>query len=120
MPEAGTTSSVGPYTWDDFVALEEDDLRGGAYILIDSSAVDGSGASAVETLHRIDDAVVKDEVLRAGFRLEAEGAFLRNPADRRDWRASPAAAEQAGRRGTSDRFALRFIRPLTTAPAWHP
>jgi Uma2 family endonuclease len=27
MPEAGTTSSVGPYTWDDFVALEEDDLR---------------------------------------------------------------------------------------------
>jgi predicted methyltransferase len=98
-----------------------DALRpGGAYVLVDSSAPDGSGVSMQETLHRIDEAVVKDEVVRAGFRLEAEGTFLRNPADRRDWNASPEAAEEAGRRGTSDRFALRFIRPLTTAPTWHP
>jgi len=98
-----------------------DALRpGGAYVLIDSSAADGSGVSAVETLHRIDEAVVRDEVIRAGFRLEAEGAFLRNPADRRDWNTSPDAAEAAGRRGTSDRFALRFVKPLTIAPTWHP
>jgi predicted methyltransferase len=98
-----------------------DALRpGGAYVLVDSSAPDGSGVSVVETLHRIDEAVVKDEVIRAGFRLQAEGSFLRNPADRRDWNAAPEAAEAAGRRGTSDRFALRFIRPLTTEPTWHP
>jgi predicted methyltransferase len=98
-----------------------DALRpGGAYVLVDASAPDGSGVSAVETLHRIDEAVVKDEIVRAGFRLEAEGAFLRNLADRRDWNASPKAAEESGRRGTSDRFALRFIRPLTPAPTWHP
>ena len=65
-------------------------------------------------------AVVKDEVTRAGFRVQAEGVFLRNPTDERDWNASPEAAEAAGRRGTSDRFALRFIRPLTAAPTWHP
>jgi predicted methyltransferase len=93
---------------------------GGAYVIVDSSAPDGSGVSAVATLHRIDEAVVKDEVTRAGFRIQAEGAFLRNSTDRRDWNSSPEAAEEAGRRGTSDRFALRFIRPLTTAPTWHP
>jgi predicted methyltransferase len=98
-----------------------DALRpGGAYVLVDSSAPDGSGVSAVQTLHRIDEAVVKDEMIRAGFRLQAEGSFLRNPADRRDWNASPEAAEEAGRRGTSDRFTLRFIKPLTTEPTWHP
>jgi predicted methyltransferase len=98
-----------------------DALRpGGAYVVIDSSATDGSGISAVETLHRIDEAVVKDEVIHAGFRLQEEAAFLRNPADARDWSAEPGAADASGRRGTSDRFALRFVKPLTTAPTWHP
>jgi predicted methyltransferase len=76
--------------------------------------------SDVGTLHRIDEAVVKDEVLRAGFRLQAEGPFLRNPTDPRNWDASPAAAKASGRRGTSDRFVLRFIKPLTNVPTWHP
>jgi len=98
-----------------------DALRpGGAYVIVDSSASEGSGVSAAGTLHRIDEAVVKDELIRAGFRLQAEGPFLRNPADHRDWNALPEAAEELGRRGTSDRFALRFIKPLTTAPTWHP
>jgi predicted methyltransferase len=61
------------------------------------------------TLHRIDEQVVKDELTQAGFRLAAEGDFLRNPADARDWNSSPRAAGE--RRGTSDRFALRFVRP---------
>jgi len=39
---------------------------------------------------------------RAGFLLVAAASFLRNPADGRDWSASPAAAGK--RRGTSDRF----------------
>jgi predicted methyltransferase len=93
-----------------------DALRpGGAYVLVDSSAAEGSGVSAVATLHRIEESVVKEEVLRAGFHLEAEGAFLRNRDDRRDWNASPGAATAAGRRGTSDRFALRFVKPLIAA-----
>ncbi|HZR11202.1 MAG TPA: methyltransferase domain-containing protein [Myxococcales bacterium] len=89
-----------------------DALRpGGAYVVIDSSAPDGSGLSATKTLHRIDEAVVKEEVEKAGFRLQAESNFLRNPDDARDWNASPPAALKLGKRGQSDRFALRFVRP---------
>jgi predicted methyltransferase len=84
---------------------------GGVYVVIDSSAKDGTGLSETKTLHRIDEKVVKDEVQKAGFQLSAEGDFLRNPADPRDWNASPNAAAQAGKRGTSDRFALRFVKP---------
>jgi predicted methyltransferase len=48
-------------------------------------------------------------VKHAGFLLDAEGSFLKNPADPRDWNASPKAAPE--RRGTTDRFALRFKKP---------
>jgi predicted methyltransferase len=82
---------------------------GGEFILIDSSARPGTGTNDAKTLHRIDEQVVKDEVQKAGFKLQAEGDFLRNPQDPRDWNSSPGAA--AERRGTSDRFALRFVKP---------
>ncbi|HTT71975.1 MAG TPA: SAM-dependent methyltransferase [Anaeromyxobacteraceae bacterium] len=82
---------------------------GGAFVVIDSSARPGSGLSDVATLHRIDEAAVREEVERAGFRLVATGSFLRNPADARDWNSSPRAAGE--RRGTSDRFALKFVKP---------
>jgi alanyl aminopeptidase len=84
---------------------------GGAYVVIDSSALDGTGLRDTQTLHRIDEAVVKAEVLKAGFQLVAEANFLRNPQDPRDWNSSPAAATKAGKRGQSDRFALKFVRP---------
>jgi predicted methyltransferase len=84
---------------------------GGAYVLIDSSAKPGTGTSDSRTLHRIDEQTVRTEVEQAGFRLEGQGDFLRNPQDARDWDSSPGAAAQAGRRGQSDRFALRFVKP---------
>lgn len=82
---------------------------GGRYIVCDSSAKPGSGPEVTQTLHRIDEEVVRREVTAAGFTLEEEGSFLRNPADTRDWNASPMAAGK--RRGTSDRFCLRFEKP---------
>jgi predicted methyltransferase len=82
---------------------------GGVYIVVDHSARAGSGTADVQTLHRIDEAVVKEEVPRAGFKLAAEADFLRNPADTRDWNDSPRVA--AERRGTSDRFVLKFVKP---------
>lgn len=82
---------------------------GGAFVVVDSSARPGTGVADAGTLHRIDEQVVRDEVQAAGFRLATEGSFLRNPADARDWNASPGAAGE--RRGTSDRFALRFVKP---------
>jgi predicted methyltransferase len=83
---------------------------GGVYGIVDSSAVAGSGVRDTETLHRIDEDVVKQEVQAAGFTLAGESDVLRNPADKRDWSSSPRAAGE--RRGTSDRFVLRFIKPL--------
>jgi predicted methyltransferase len=82
---------------------------GGIYAMIDHSAEKGSGIRDVETLHRIDEEVVKKELLDAGFKLEAESDMLRNPDDKRDWNSSPKAA--AEKRGTSDRFVLRFVKP---------
>lgn len=82
---------------------------GGVYGIVDHSAKPGTGLGDVESLHRIDEANVKSEVQAAGFRLAAEGDFLRNPQDARDWSPSPRAAGE--RRGTSDRFVLEFVKP---------
>jgi predicted methyltransferase len=82
---------------------------GGIYGIIDHSATPGSGTADVQTLHRIDEAVVRQEVTAAGFTLAAEASFLQNPEDAHDWNDSPSAA--ASRRGTSDRFVLRFVKP---------
>ena len=82
---------------------------GGVYGIVDHSARRGTGTADVQTLHRIDERVLRDEVEAAGFRLAAEATFLRNPADPRDWNDSPRVA--GDRRGTSDRFVLRFVKP---------
>jgi predicted methyltransferase len=82
---------------------------GGAFVVVDSSARAGAGAGDAQTLHRIDEALVREEVQAAGFRLASEAQFLRNAGDARDWNSSPRAA--AERRGTSDRFVLKFVKP---------
>jgi predicted methyltransferase len=82
---------------------------GGALVVVDHSARKGEGVTVVRSLHRIEESVVIDELTRAGFVLDGEGDFLRRPDDARDWNASDEAP--ANRRGTSDRFALRFRRP---------
>jgi predicted methyltransferase len=82
---------------------------GGVYVIVDHSARPGDGANVTDTLHRIEEGVVKSEVEAAGFTLDAEADFLRNPKDTRDWNDSPRAAGE--RRGTSDRFVLRFKKP---------
>jgi len=82
---------------------------GGIYAIVDHSAAPGGGTRDVETLHRIDEEIVKQEVTAAGFKLDATSDVLRNPADTRDWNSSPR--EAGARRGTSDRFVLRFVKP---------
>jgi predicted methyltransferase len=82
---------------------------GGVYAIVDHSGRTGSGTTETETLHRIEQSAVQAEVERAGFKLAAEAQFLRNPTDTRDWNDSPLAA--AERRGTSDRFVLKFVKP---------
>jgi predicted methyltransferase len=82
---------------------------GGIFAVIDHSAKVGTGLAEVQTLHRIDEQTLKDEIEQAGFALGREGDFLRNPGDARDWNDSPSAA--AERRGTSDRFVIEFVKP---------
>ncbi len=82
---------------------------GGVYAIIDHSGREGTGITEVKTLHRIEESAVRDDIEKAGFQLAAEGTFLRNPSDTRDWNAAPFAAGE--RRGTSDRFVLKFIKP---------
>jgi predicted methyltransferase len=83
---------------------------GGVYGVVDMSAQPGSGTRDVKTFHRIDEAFVKAEVQRAGFKLAGEADFLRNPSDARDWNDTPSAEDEK-RRGTSDRFVLKFVKP---------
>nr|HEX4313179.1 SAM-dependent methyltransferase [Kofleriaceae bacterium] len=82
---------------------------GGYYEIVDSAAAPKSGLRDVETLHRIDPESVKAEVEKAGFKLDASSDVLANKDDKHDWSSSPKAA--GDKRGTSDRFTLRFIKP---------
>jgi predicted methyltransferase len=77
---------------------------GGHFVVVDHASRSGKGISEGKTLHRIDEAVVLDEVRKAGFVLEAEGDFLRNPADARD-------APSSNPKIPTDKFALRFVKP---------
>lgn len=90
---------------DIFAALKP----GGAYVIADHSGRPGTGPSEVKTLHRIEEKLLTEEIQAAGFQRAGSADFLRNPDDTRDWNASPMAA--AERRGTSDRFVLRFVEP---------
>lgn len=79
---------------------------GGYFVVIDHSAAKGSGLSATETLHRIDEDVLKKEIEAAGFKLVAEANFLRNPADPRDKLVFDPSI-----RHKTDQFVLRFQKP---------
>jgi predicted methyltransferase len=78
---------------------------GGHFVVIDHSARSGTGVSEAKTLHRIEESVVLDEVRRAGFVLENESNFLRNPSD-------PLDTRSIGAKVPTDKFALRFVKPL--------
>jgi len=80
---------------------------GGIYIVLDHSAPKGSGIADTNTLHRIDEAVVKREVLAAGFQLVGESNVLRNPNDPRT-----ALVFDKSIRGHTDQFILKFRKPL--------
>ena len=79
---------------------------GGIFFIEDHSAKDGSGLDAPDKLHRIDEAVVKQEVESAGFKLVGESDALRNPADDRTLLVFNPAI-----RGHTDQFLLKFQKP---------
>ena len=78
--------------------------RGGMYVIADHSGRSGTGISESGTLHRVEEAFVVTEVEAAGFRLAAQGNFMRNPADPRD-RNTPEPSMP------KDEFVLKFVKP---------
>lgn len=77
---------------------------GGLFVVADHSAAPGAGTAVTNTLHRIDEAVVRREVEAAGFQLVGEGGFLRNPEDPRDGRVFQSKVRV-------DEFVLKFRKP---------
>ncbi len=79
---------------------------GGLYVIIDHAAAAGAPADVTRTLHRIDPAVVKAEVIAAGFAFDGESKVLANPADDHSKLVFDPAI-----RGHTDQFAYRFKKP---------
>jgi predicted methyltransferase len=79
---------------------------GGLYVVLDHAAANGSGLRDTETLHRIDEAAVKREVLAAGFKLAGESNVLRNPDDAHTLKVFDPAI-----RHKTDQFILIFRKP---------
>ena len=79
---------------------------GGVYGIIDHHAAAGAGTSVIESLHRVEESVIVDEITGAGFELAASGDFLSNPDDDRS-----LIVFNPDIRGRTDRFVLRFEKP---------
>lgn len=79
---------------------------GGVYFIVDHQGAPGMTDSEIGKLHRINRDMVVREVTSAGFRLDAEGSFLHNPADDH---AKPIFDKSI--RGHTDQFVLRFVKP---------
>lgn len=80
---------------------------GGLYVIVDHSAEAGSGMRDTDTLHRIDEAIVKKQVLAAGFEYVGESGVLRNPSDDRKTNVFGRAI-----RGQTDQFTYKFRKPM--------
>ena len=75
-------------------------------MVLDHVATAGSGIDATETLHRIDPARVKSDVLAAGFKLDAESSILANSGDDHTKNVFDPSV-----RGHTDQFLFRFRKP---------
>ena len=82
---------------------------GGIFIVLDNSAVVGTGLDDTPTYHRIDEEFVKAEAVKAGFEFVASSDVLRNPDDNRENRWN--APDNNFERGFQDRFALKLRKP---------
>lgn len=79
---------------------------GGIYFVLDHAAAAGSGTRDTNTLHRIDEETVKQEVKAAGFELVDESNVLRNTDDPHTGKVFEPPIQ-----GHTDQFLLRFRKP---------
>ena len=79
---------------------------GGTYMIIDHMAKPGRGMADTEKLHRIDPAIVRQQVEAAGFKFAGESKVLNSPADPLD---IPVFDKSI--RGHTSQFAYKFVKP---------
>src|SRR6476659_2219004 len=79
---------------------------GGTYMIIDHMAKAGRGMADTEALHRIDPAIVRQQVEAAGFKFAVESNVLNNPNDPMD---IPVFDPKI--RGHTSQFAYKFVKP---------
>ena len=80
---------------------------GGVLGVVDHAALPGAAPATGGTLHRIDPALLKREIIAAGFVLDAESDVLVNPTDDRTKSAFDPSVQ-----GRTDQVVLRFRKPL--------
>jgi predicted methyltransferase len=79
---------------------------GGVYLVIDHAAAQDAPADVTSTLHRIRSATVIQEVMAAGFLLEAQSSVLNNTADSHELKVFDPAIK-----GKTYQFMLKFRKP---------
>ena len=79
---------------------------GGVLLVVDHSAKQGTGSSAAQTLHRIDEQFAIADFRKHGLVWEAAMPYLRNPDDDRSKRVFDPAI-----RGKTDRFVHLYRKP---------
>ena len=79
---------------------------GGVYLVIDHASKTGAGTADTNTLHRIEEAVVRKDLEAAGFVFEGSSDAIRNAADPRTANVFDPAI-----RGKTDQFVLKFRKP---------
>ncbi|MHC4838487.1 MAG: class I SAM-dependent methyltransferase, partial [Planctomycetota bacterium] len=89
---------------------------GGVFGVVDHHAAEGAGIYGGRSLHRVEAAMVREEIEAAGFVLEAESYVLTDPEDTLDWNVF--SRDHGGRDSTS-RFVHLYRKPLA-APAEEP
>jgi len=79
---------------------------GGIFLVIDHNAEPGSGTRDTKKLHRIDPAIIKQEVTAAGFELVEESKLLAHPKD-----DHTQMVFAPGLRGLTDQSVFKFRKP---------
>ena len=81
---------------------------GGTFLILDHQGPPGMTEADIEKMHRINRDEVVKEVTSAGFKLAAEGNFLRRPGDDH---TKPIFDPSI--RGQTDQYALKFVKPAS-------
>jgi predicted methyltransferase len=79
---------------------------GGIFFILDHQGPRGMTTAQIEKMHRINRDVVVKEVTSAGFKLAAEGKFLRRPGDDHTKSIFDKSIQ-----GHTDQYALKFVKP---------